>query len=88
MVDLNTLLFPRCPKCGGPSESAVPDDAELSRLNRTATQVLIRERAMGRDHPWIQAGKLAFFVGREIHKRIPGQYGGKKRCTHCAHEFQ
>lgn len=78
------MLFPKCPKCGGKTESAEAGD--LDQGIRGASYGLRTQARLGHPHSFLQAGMLAVSIGRQIYKRVPG--GGLKRCTACAHEFR
>ena len=75
------MFYPKCPKCGGATESAEPNNFE--RGSQTAGYML---RHAAHRHPYLQMAHLTVKVGREIDKRVPG--GGAKRCLTCDHHFQ
>ena len=77
------MFYPKCPKCGGTSESIEPDD--IDRANMRTKFWTHTEAAAGHSHPWMKAFSTAITIGRQIYKRVPG--GGAKRCTKCGHEF-
>jgi len=74
------MLYPKCPKCGGTTETAEPGDFE--RGARGAGQIL---RHLSHRHPYLKMAHLAVTVGREVYKRVPG--GGEKQCLACGHRF-
>ena len=75
-----TIFYPACPKCGGATETAEPDDFE--RGARGAGMLL---RQASNAHPYLKIAHLAATLGREVYKRVPG--GGEKVCTKCGHRF-
>ena len=77
------MLYPPC-SCGGTVVSAEPEHVEAGK--RHTRQWLQREALVGHNHPLIKGVALAFMVGHEIYKRVPG--GGEKRCTGCGRTFR
>lgn len=77
-----TMLYPKCPKCGGTTETAESDDFE--HHSRIAGHVV---RRFADSHPALKVAHLAVMLGREVYKRVPG--GGEKVClnSECGHRF-
>lgn len=76
------MLFPKCPRCGGKSETAENDTVTYG--NRQAKR-FAGGHMTGHAHPLIGLVATAVAVGNMVYQRIPG--GGRKRCTSCGHEF-
>lgn len=76
------MLFPKCPRCGGKSETAENDTVTYG--NRQVKR-FAGGHMTGHAHPLIGLVATAVAVGNMVYQRIPG--GGRKRCTSCGHEF-
>ena len=76
------MFFPKCPQCGGNSESAESDSVSYQSRH---LKHFAAGHATGHAHPVIGAIATAISVGNLIYQRLPG--GGRKRCTNCGHEF-
>jgi hypothetical protein len=74
------MFYPKCPKCGGTTESA--ESSSFERGSQAAGNIL---RSTAHRHPYLQMAHLTVKVGREIYKRVPG--GGEKQCQACGHRF-
>lgn len=72
------MFYPKCPKCGGTTETAESGDFE--RHAHMAGR-------FAHGHPILKAAHLALILGREGYKRMPG--GGEKVCLNpeCGHRF-
>jgi hypothetical protein len=76
------MLYPKCPRCGGKSESneSPPDWTKVRGPPSTV---------MRNAHPALKAIGLGLTVakgGYEVWKRLP-RVGGNKKCTICGHHF-
>lgn len=76
------MFFPKCPRCGGKTQSAEGDAVAYGnrQVKRFATGQMT-----GHAHPAAAVISTAISLGNMIYQRIPG--GGRKRCTDCGHEF-
>lgn len=77
------MLYPKCPKCGGTTETAEPDGFERGACGAGQMLRLAQHR-----HPYLKIAHLAATVGRELYKSVPG--GGEKACLNpaCGHRFR
>ncbi len=78
------MFYPKCPRCGGKTESIEPDTIEYA--NRHMGHEVQWQAMQGHPHPLMKALTVGIMVGRQIYKRVPG--GGEKRCTDCHHTFR
>ncbi|EQB16941.1 hypothetical protein [Sphingobium lactosutens] len=76
---LATILYPKCPRCGGRSKSIEPEN--IDHANRSFGHA-------ARGHHYLQLFGYGVTAGRQVYKRIPGKFGGLKQCTDCGHEFR
>lgn len=73
------MFYPKCPKCGGKSETTEDDP----------TWTKARAPHISGHHPIMHTMTAAFGVakaGYQVWRRFPG--GGGKRCTICGHQFK
>lgn len=76
------MLFPKCPRCGGKSESA--EGNAVFHGNRQLKQ-FAHGSMTGHAHPLLGLAATAISIGNFAWQRLPGC--GRKRCTACGHEF-
>ncbi len=72
------MLYPKCPRCGGKSESVHEDEVP----HGVAHAVHHAAKAF----PIVAPLVVTTVAARAVWKRVPG--GGMKRCTACGHEFR
>jgi len=76
------ILYPKCPRCGGKSKSAIEEPEWLGHAVHASHHPLTHA---AKHNPLITVAVGIGALGYAAYRRVPG--GGKKQCESCYHQF-